>query len=66
MVSGNSSAAKRALAPELRPGAPVSPSVHDDVVLDCHIADLFYGNFRAVRDTAVPIRRNSITAFIGL
>jgi phosphate transport system ATP-binding protein len=36
-----------------------------DVVLDCHIRDLYYGSFKAVRDTAIPIRRNSITAFIG-
>jgi phosphate transport system ATP-binding protein len=36
-----------------------------DVVLDCHIKDLFYGNFRAVRDTVIPIKKNSVTAFIG-
>ena len=43
-----------------------APVVHsDDVVLDCHISDLYYGSFRAVRDTTIPIRRNSITAFIG-
>ena len=36
-----------------------------DVVLDCHIKELYYGSFKAVRDTAIPIRRNSITAFIG-
>jgi len=43
-----------------------APVVHpDDVVLDCHISDLYYGRFRAVRDTAIPIKRNSITAFIG-
>jgi phosphate transport system ATP-binding protein len=35
------------------------------VVLDVHIKDLYYGTFRAVRDTAIPIKRNSITAFIG-
>jgi phosphate transport system ATP-binding protein len=35
------------------------------VVLDCNISDLYYGSFRAVRDTAIPIKRNSITAFIG-
>ncbi|MFZ5831396.1 MAG: phosphate ABC transporter ATP-binding protein PstB [Planctomycetota bacterium] len=35
------------------------------VVVDCNIRDLFYGTFRAVRDTAIPIKRNSITAFIG-
>src|SRR5271169_1438586 len=37
----------------------------EDVVLDCNIRELYYGNFKAVRDTAIPIRRNSITAFIG-
>jgi phosphate transport system ATP-binding protein len=36
-----------------------------EVVIDCNIKDLHYGTFRAVRDTAVPIKRNSITAFIG-
>jgi len=36
-----------------------------DVVIDCQIDELFYGAFKAVRDTAVPIRKNSITAFIG-
>ena len=34
-------------------------------VIDCDIKDLYYGTFRAVRDTRVPIKRNSITAFIG-
>jgi phosphate transport system ATP-binding protein len=42
-----------------------SPAPHGDVVLDCQIKDLHYGNFKAVRDTAIPIRKNSITAFIG-
>src|SRR5271169_1204354 len=37
----------------------------EDVVLDCNIRELYYGNFKAVRDTAIPIKRNSITAFIG-
>src|ERR1700730_18601739 len=45
------------------PGASTVPQ--HDVVLDCHIKDLHYGSFRAVRDTAIPIKRNSITAFIG-
>ena len=34
-------------------------------MLDCHIKDLHYGTFKAVRDTAIPIKKNSITAFIG-
>lgn len=37
----------------------------EDVVVDCHIRELYYGSFRAVRDTQIPIKKNSITAFIG-
>jgi len=36
-----------------------------DVVIDCHIKELYYGTFKAVRDTVVPIAKNAITAFIG-
>ncbi len=36
-----------------------------DIVIDCHIKDLHYGTFKAVRDTTIPIQKNSITAFIG-
>jgi phosphate transport system ATP-binding protein len=35
------------------------------VVIDCHIRELYYGAFRAVRDTRIPVVRNAITAFIG-
>src|SRR5262250_2089318 len=38
---------------------------HEEVVLDCHIRELYYGSFKAVRDTQIPIKKNSITAFIG-
>jgi len=38
---------------------------HEDVVVDCNIRELFYGTFRAVRDTKIPIKKNAITAFIG-
>ena len=41
------------------------PNPERDVVIDCHIKDLHYGTFKAVRDTTIPIRKNSITAFIG-
>src|SRR5271169_6530071 len=37
----------------------------EDVVLDCNIRELYYGNFKAVRDTTIPVKRNKITAFIG-
>jgi len=33
--------------------------------MDCRIKEVFYGNFKAVRDTNIPIEKNSITAFIG-
>ena len=36
-----------------------------DVVIDCQINNMYYGAFRAVRDTSLPITRGSITAFIG-
>ncbi len=35
------------------------------VVIDCHIKNLYYGDFHAVRDTQIPIEKGSITAFIG-
>jgi len=37
----------------------------DDVVIDCAIRELYYGPFKAVRDTQIPVEKNSITAFIG-
>jgi phosphate transport system ATP-binding protein len=36
-----------------------------DVVIDCQIQELFYGSFKAVRDTHIPIEKNAVTAFIG-
>ena len=35
------------------------------MVIDCKINELYYGTFKAVRDTQIPIKKNSITAFIG-
>ncbi len=35
------------------------------VVIDCKIKQLYYGTFKAVRDTIIPVRKNTITAFIG-
>src|SRR5215467_7575800 len=34
-------------------------------VIDCNIKELHYGTFKAVRDTAIPVKKNAITAFIG-
>ena len=48
---------------------PVRPAPEgiktDGVVIDCKIDELYYGTFKAVRDTAIPVNRNKITAFIG-
>jgi len=37
----------------------------EDIVIDCRIERMYYGGFKAVRDTTLPIHRGSITAFIG-
>jgi len=44
-----------------RPQAPTTGGT----VIDCDIKELYYGTFKAVRDTCVPIKKNAITAFIG-
>ncbi len=35
------------------------------VVIDCKLDKVFYGNFHAVRDSHVPIHKGQITGFIG-
>ena len=47
-----------------RPPLATSPD-GDDVVIDCNIKELYYGTFKAVRDTQIPIQKGTITAFIG-
>jgi phosphate transport system ATP-binding protein len=36
-----------------------------DIALDCKAEQIYYGDFLAVRDSHVPIKRNQITGFIG-
>ncbi len=36
-----------------------------EVILDCRVQKIYYGDFLAVRDSDVPIRKNEITGFIG-
>jgi phosphate transport system ATP-binding protein len=36
-----------------------------DVVIDCDLKKVFYGDFLAVRDSKVPVERSKITGFIG-
>ena len=46
-------------------GSPAAVLSKDEIIVDCDIKELYYGTFRAVRDTRIPIKKNSITAFIG-
>jgi phosphate transport system ATP-binding protein len=36
-----------------------------DIVVDCQAERIFYGDFLAVRDSRIPIRKNTVTGFIG-
>ena len=45
--------------------AAATDGASKDVVIDCDISELYYGTFKAVRDTKIPIQKGSITAFIG-
>src|SRR6516225_8293028 len=36
-----------------------------DTLIHCKINELHYGNFKAVRDVDIAIKKGSITAFIG-
>jgi phosphate transport system ATP-binding protein len=49
-----------------QPNGTPDPGVngHDNVI-DIHLHSLFYGTFKAVRDTRLGIKKNTITAFIG-
>lgn len=40
-------------------------SMSSDVIIDCNIENLYYGKFRTVRDSHLPIKKSKITAFIG-
>src|SRR5262249_22162928 len=42
-----------------------SPANGDGALIDINIKELFYGAFKAVRDTHLTLPRKTITAFIG-
>ena len=52
------------MVPNTGPQAPIPPA-KNDAIMDCDIKELYYGTFKAVRDTKIPITKNAITAFIG-
>ena len=51
--------------PQPNANAAALAGKNPDVVVDCHIRELYYGAFKAVRDTVIPLKKNAITAFIG-
>jgi len=59
------SAAEVVRAPALIVDAPSSVPDDPAVVFDVRGLDVFYGNFRAVRDVDLQIHTHEITAFIG-
>ena len=44
---------------------PPERMLQDGTLIDCDIAELHYGKFKAVRDVALKVKKGSITAFIG-
>jgi phosphate transport system ATP-binding protein len=46
---------------------PSTPTLlgNGDAVVDVRLHAIYYGDFKAVRDTSLTVRRNTITAFIG-
>ncbi|HZY83747.1 MAG TPA: ATP-binding cassette domain-containing protein, partial [Gemmataceae bacterium] len=46
------------------PGPP-APVNGNGQVFDVNVQSIYYGNFRAVRDTHLVIQKGTITAFIG-
>jgi phosphate transport system ATP-binding protein len=47
-------------------GESTEPEVdHTRIAIQCKILELFYGDFLAVRDSHIDIKKNSITGFIG-
>ena len=43
----------------------IADEIQTDVVLDVQSLEVYYGTFRAVKDVAMPIQSNKVTAFIG-
>ncbi len=57
------------MTPKLKakePGETAVPDIdHEKVAIQCKIEELFYGDFLAVRNSHVNIKKNTITGFIG-
>lgn len=47
------------------PNAMSSPAPDGEALIDCDIKELYYDNFKVLRDVAVKVKKGTITAFIG-
>jgi phosphate transport system ATP-binding protein len=54
-----------ATRPTNAPGSARNGGATPDVVIDCKLTHVYYGEFLAVRDSQVAIARGKITGFIG-
>ncbi|MEE2732523.1 MAG: phosphate ABC transporter ATP-binding protein PstB [Pseudomonadota bacterium] len=50
---------------EAIPAPTMDTTVDSDIVIECDVKKVFYGDFLAVRDSYVPIEKGKITGFIG-
>ncbi|HEV2990914.1 MAG TPA: phosphate ABC transporter ATP-binding protein PstB [Candidatus Angelobacter sp.] len=53
------------VGPQVSTNPAVFGQNNKTVVIDCQVRELYYGSFKAVRDTSIPVKKNAITAFIG-
>src|SRR5271166_4899578 len=53
------------MSPETPAPANGLTNGNGDTLIDVRLKSIHYGDFKAVRDTHIPIRRGTITAFIG-
>ncbi len=53
--------------PEMMAATNATPGTapNGQIVMDCQLEKVFYGDFLAVRNSTVPIEKNKITGFIG-
>jgi phosphate transport system ATP-binding protein len=47
------------------PNGNAASSANGDYIIDINLNELYYGQFKAVRDTRLKIKKRAITAFIG-
>lgn len=52
-------------AAEVLPEDTASLAKESEIVIDCDVKKVYYGDFLAVRDSKVPIEKSKITGFIG-